>query len=137
MTPLIRYTLLQLPGLLLLGTLGWWGWSQGWLSAGTATIVFALWLTKDVLLYPLYRPALERTAPCGGEALVGLDVDAVSALQPEGWVRVRGERWRAKTADGSHHPAGTRVRVVAADGLVLSVVAAGDDARADPASPRG
>ncbi|ABI56270.1 NfeD family protein [Alkalilimnicola ehrlichii MLHE-1] len=121
MTPLIRYSLLQLPGLLLIASLGWWAWSSGWVSAGTAVALFLVWLLKDALLYPLYRPALERQVPCGGQALVGRHATVITALHPVGRVRVDGESWRARSAHGEPVPAGRGVRVIDAEGLTLTV----------------
>ena len=60
-----------------------------------------------------------RRATTGVEGMIGLtgivDVD----LSPEGWVRVQGERWRAR-AD-SPLPAGSPVTVEAVEGLSLKV----------------
>ena len=37
----------------------------------------------------------------GREALIGLPVTAVSACLPEGWVKLRGERWKARCSEGA------------------------------------
>jgi len=34
-------------------------------------------------------------------ALIGLPVTAVSACLPEGWVKLRGERWKARCSEGA------------------------------------
>ena len=42
-----------------------------------------------------YAPAVGR------EALIGLPVTAVSTCQPEGWVKLGGERWKAHCSEGA------------------------------------
>jgi membrane-bound serine protease (ClpP class) len=63
--------------------------------------------------------AQRRRATTGAEGMVGLAGIVESPLDPEGWVLVKGERWRAR-AD-SPLPAGTPVKVVAVEGLSLRV----------------
>ncbi len=121
MSPLVRYTLLQLPGLLLIACLGWWAWSAGWVSGRTAGTLFLVWLVKDVLLYPLYRPALDHDAPYGGQALIGGTARVSTALAPVGRVHIRGESWRARSIDNAPIPRGAKVRIVDAEGLTLQV----------------
>lgn len=122
MRPWLRYTLLQVPGLILLGALLYAGWNRGWLGGDLAVLVMLLWLLKDVLLYPLYRPALQAPGASGGAALIGCEGLARSDLAPEGFILIRGERWQARSHDGSVISQGTPVRVVAANGLRLQVV---------------
>jgi len=55
----------------------------------------------------------------GSEALVGAEGETVACEGSEGRVRVQGEIWRAR-ADAAL-AAGSRVRVVGRDGLVLRV----------------
>ena len=61
------------------------------------------------------RWSRRRRALSGAEALVGAEAVALD----DGWVRVRGERWRARS-DDSLEP-GAAVEVVAVDGLTLRV----------------
>ncbi len=56
----------------------------------------------------------------GSEALLGATGEVISALDPEGTVRLRGEVWTART-EGDHIQPGGRVRVVRVDGVVLVV----------------
>jgi membrane-bound serine protease (ClpP class) len=55
----------------------------------------------------------------GVENLVGAVGKTVEPLEPEGHVRVHGELWEARAHQAV--PAGTQVRVVALDGLMLEV----------------
>src|SRR3989475_7873658 len=44
----------------------------------------------------------KRSPPAvGREALIGLPVTAVSTCQPEGWVKLGGERWKAHCSEGA------------------------------------
>jgi len=59
--------------------------------------------------------------PQGAAALVGKEGVVVGAgLAPTGVVRIAAEQWRATTPSG-RLPGGTKVRVTALDGLVLTV----------------
>lgn len=67
---------------------------------GSVLVVSALlWEVAEKLFLLCYsqrmRPAIGR------EALIGLPVTALSACQPEGWVRLRGERWKARCSAGA------------------------------------
>jgi len=71
------------------------------------------------LLLRLVFEAQRRKASTGAEGMVGQHGRAATDLQPEGWVEVQGERWRAR-ADA---PVGfgQDVEVVSVDGLILRV----------------
>jgi len=93
------------------------------LSIALAALVLALWVVKDLVLFPVLRIAYEPVGGSGGaEALIGA-VGTVSAdLDPEGWVRIGAERWRAQVArDLAPVAAGMTVRVTKIDGLLLRV----------------
>jgi membrane-bound ClpP family serine protease len=88
----------------------------------TAWILFALFVAKDFALYPLLRVGYQPSAPDGASSLVGALGTARERLDPEGWVRVGAELWRAELAHGQAPvEAGTAVRVVAVDALTLHV----------------
>jgi membrane-bound serine protease (ClpP class) len=82
----------------------------------SAAIGVALWA---MLLVRLVVAAQRRRPTTGVSAMVGQVGTADTALEPEGWIRVFGERWRA-IADVSVAP-GESVRVTAVDGLTLRV----------------
>jgi membrane-bound serine protease (ClpP class) len=58
----------------------------------------------------------------GVENLLGAIGEATEQLAPTGHIRVLGELWEARSS--SELPAGSRVRVVAVDGLTLDVESA-------------
>jgi membrane-bound ClpP family serine protease len=93
------------------------------LSLGLAALVLGLWILKDLALFPILRIAYEPAGGSGGaENLIGA-VGIVSAdLDPEGWIQIGPERWRARVArEQAPLPAGASVRVTAVDGLLLRV----------------
>lgn len=98
---LLRYVLAQIPGLALLaaGLLllrrvypfpAWILWAA-----------LALWLAKDAALYPVLRRSFESFSPQGAGSLNGARGIACERLEPAGYIRVRGELWRAELADGT------------------------------------
>ena len=61
------------------------------------------------------------TPTIGRGWMIGEEGEAVTAVDPEGVVRVRGAPWRARTNRATPVPAGDPVRVVEVDGLLLEV----------------
>jgi membrane-bound serine protease (ClpP class) len=70
-------------------------------------------------------PAMVRTRfgtpTIGRESMVGLEGTAVSAVDPDGTVLIRGALWRARTNRATPILEGDVVRVVEIDGLLLEV----------------
>jgi membrane protein implicated in regulation of membrane protease activity len=117
-----RYFLLQVPGwglaAILLAALHRWFGIPLWVAWGG----WALFVIKDFVLYPYLRPAYETTSPSGAERLNGQVGVVTRPLEPEGYVRLGGELWQARTVGQQVPiPVGGRVRVEGADGLVLIV----------------
>jgi membrane-bound ClpP family serine protease len=76
-----------------------------------------LWEIVEKLLLLWYS---KRMPPAiGREALIGLPVTAVSACLPEGWVRLGGERWKARCGEGAG--VGDLLVVEAVDQITLIV----------------
>jgi membrane-bound ClpP family serine protease len=123
-TTLRRYVLFQVPGWLLAATIVFFLFRKGVVSSGTALFLLALWVSKDFALYPMFKGAYRKGKDTGDAGLIGCEAVAVGCLDPNGFVRVRGERWRARAAPGAAPiAAGASVRVIAVQGLTLTVVA--------------
>jgi membrane-bound serine protease (ClpP class) len=71
------------------------------------------------LLVRLVVQAQRRKASTGAEGMVGQHGLAATDLDPEGWVEVQGERWKARAEEPL--VSGQDVEVVAVDGLRLRV----------------
>ena len=113
---------MQIPGLLLVvGGLGTAVWSFG-LHPLLAGGLFALWVLKDAVMYPIVRVAYEPHEHDPNEHLLGARGVAQGSLDPDGWIKVGAELWRAKLADDSKPvPMGQFVIVVEVSGLTLIV----------------
>ncbi len=72
-----------------------------------------------IALVRMVVEAQRRKATTGAEGMVGQKGVVEAALAPEGWVRVQGERWRARAEEPL--PPGSPVTVIAVDGLSLKV----------------
>jgi membrane-bound ClpP family serine protease len=117
---LFRYCLFQLPGFvavaaLLVVLVQWWG-----LAPRLAALFLALWVLKDLALYPFVRKAYEPRSGGGADALVGSLATARDRLDPDGYVRVGHELWRARVRGGPVEK-GAPVRVLEVRGLTLVV----------------
>ncbi len=126
---LARYTLLQLPSLLLL--IAVLVLLQNWLSlpAWLVWTIVAIWLAKDILLFPLVWRAYDPSPHPSANTLIGQKGVARQDLRPSGYIEIRGELWQAETIGHRSLNRGQSVRVVAMDGLTLQVEPAGPDAR--------
>jgi len=75
---------------------------------------------KSVLVYLFVRRSVRQPVYSGIESLIGARGLAIKDIDPEGYVNVRGERWKAATA-GVSIPAGVEVEVCGLDGAKLVV----------------
>jgi len=62
---------------------------------------FALFVAKDLVLFPLTRRAYEHGPTHGAAELIGSVVVVEQALEPDGYVRAGSERWRARLSPKS------------------------------------
>ncbi len=119
---LAKYVLLQVPGWCIVGLAlaGLARWEK--LAPGTALVLFALWVAKDFLLYPLVRGAYGPGPGASATPALGARAVAEQGLAPDGWVRLGAELWRAELRGGSGRVAPRSVvRVVAVIGMTLIV----------------
>jgi membrane protein implicated in regulation of membrane protease activity len=124
---LMRYSLLQLPGLavvvLVLILIQHWVTLPPWLFWG----IIVVWITIDAALFPLLWRSYDPRPSGPTEAMIGAVGMTRERLEPTGYIVVRGVLWRAQVAGGgppieSNQP----VRVETRRGLTLIVVPAGD-----------
>jgi membrane protein implicated in regulation of membrane protease activity len=119
---LIRYWLLQLPALALLVLIlifaQRWVDLPAWIFWGALVI----WVVKDAVLYPFVWRAYDWDRSEGSNYMVGAKGIAKEPLAPSGYVRARGELWKAELAEG-HQPVeeGDPVQVQKIRGLTLIV----------------
>lgn len=122
MTTWQRYLLFQIPGWLIavavFALVRHWNLLAEWL----AILGLAAWVIKDFALYPFVRLAYETKTPTGSQILVGARGVVEQELAPEGYVRVRGELWRA-VADpaGQKISPGTPIEIVDVERMKLIV----------------
>lgn len=124
--PALRYWLIQLPEVLLIATLAVLAVRAGLFEPGTAAVLFLLWLTKDAVLCIVFVRAERAGHPLGRDALVHARGEVITAIGPDhpGQVRIHGELWRARSAEGRHLGAGERIRVLGVEGMTVYVLPA-------------
>lgn len=119
---LTRYLVFQLPAWVIASAIAlaldtWTSLPRTWI--GLALVAYVV---KDFVLFPRVRSAYEVAEHEPGRDLVGVQGRVVVSLDPEGWVEIGHERWRARTeATGAAIPIGVRVRVRALEGQVVLV----------------
>ena len=117
-----RYVLFQIPGLILVSIL--LGSAHSWLglSIPAAVGLFLLFVAKDFVLYPYVRGAYKADNRTGAELLIGTIGMTQQTLDPEGYVLVKGELWRAVAEPPEQPiPQGRPVRIRGVSGLSLIV----------------
>ena len=87
---------------------------------GVLIAVMVAWGAFSVFIYQMGSRALRRKPIAGLPTMVGSQGKAVSPLAPEGFVRIKGELWEAKSFNDK---IGTseEITVVGQDGLKLIV----------------
>jgi membrane protein implicated in regulation of membrane protease activity len=86
--------------------------------------VVALWIAKDAALYPFVWRSFDPEYPARSHTLDGEHGIATERLDRSGYVRVRGELWKAELARGARAvEKDERVRVQAMRGITVIVVA--------------
>jgi membrane protein implicated in regulation of membrane protease activity len=118
---LIKYALFQLPEIGLAGYAVWTLHVLFGLSPMLCWIGMGLWMLKDVVLFFFVWPAYQNGQDDGPHALIGQQGESREALNPEGYIRLCGVLWQAKSAEGIPIQPATRVQVVARQGLTLIV----------------
>ena len=117
-----RYLLLNIPGLvaviLILFIIQHWFVLPAWLFWS----IIGFWMIKDVVLFPVVWRAYDWDHPGRSRSMIGEQGIARDRLAPSGYVKIRGELWRAeKLGDGPPIEAGQAVQVIKMKGLTLLV----------------
>jgi membrane-bound ClpP family serine protease len=97
----VRYGLVQLPGIALLVLFLMlarrWFDIPAWLVWG----FLALWVIKDVILFPFMWRFYDRDERWDADPMLGAHGIARDRLAPSGYISVRGELWHAEVMGGS------------------------------------
>lgn len=118
-----RYGLLMIPStvalVLILMVVHQWVAVPVWFGG----IIVLLWIVKDVIMFPFVWRAYEWDRPGISSKMIGERGIAKERLAPTGYIRIKGELWRAENiGDGPPIEKGEWVRVQEMEGLKLFVV---------------
>jgi membrane-bound ClpP family serine protease len=118
---IIRYTLFQIPEILLLGVVlyGLYIWFS--VPMWMLVTIMGIWIAKDFIwfffIWRVYEiPRSDKDPRLEGE--VGV---VIEPLNPQGYVKIRGELWKAKSEGDISIQVNAKVDVVDHKGLVLIV----------------
>ena len=119
----LRYVLLNIPELaavvLILMIVEHWVGLPVWLFWS----IIGLWVAKDALLFPFVWRAYDWNRSEPSRSMIGAQGIAKQRLAPSGYVRIRGELWRAeRLGEGPPIEAGQIVRVEKMEGLTVFVI---------------
>ena len=93
---LLRYFLLQLPGIFFIAALIILLYLIKAVSFKVIWIVLAVWVIKDIALYPLVWRSYDLSPKPGKASMIGQRGVALEAINPAGYVLVNGESWSAR-----------------------------------------
>ena len=93
---LLRYFLLQLPGIFFIAALIILLYLIKAVSFKVIWIVLVLWVIKDIVLYPLVWKSYDLSPNSGKYQMIGQRGVALEAINPTGYVLVNGESWSAR-----------------------------------------
>jgi len=93
---LLRYFLLQLPGIFFIAALIIFLYLIKAVSFKVIWIVLAVWVIKDIALYPLVWKSYDLSSNSGKYQMIGQQGVALEAINPTGYVLVKGESWSAR-----------------------------------------
>ena len=124
----IKYFLLQLPGIAMFALI--LILVRHWMEfpANLAWALLGVWVAKDVCLFPFLWRFYDPSHYPDRFRMVGRRGYALTRLDPDGYVQVRGERWRAAIAEGQAPiEQGRALCVLAIKGLELTVKSCAED----------
>jgi membrane-bound ClpP family serine protease len=124
---ILRYTLFQIPEILLL-MLVLYG-LQRWFSVPVWMLVTVLgvWIIKDIILFFFIWRAYDIPRSGRDPRLEGAVGVTIEALDPQGYVEISGELWKAQSQNKQLIPTQEKVAVVDHKGLLLIVQAHGSN----------
>ena len=120
---ILRYSLLQLPATIMVALTvllvdHYWIKLPQWFIWA----FIGAWLLKDAALYPVFWRAYAPADKDQRLSMIGRSGRAIEAIDPEGYVRVQGELWKATAASGHQTiQKGQTVLVSGIQGLLLTV----------------
>ncbi|NIO42199.1 MAG: hypothetical protein GTO41_19820 [Burkholderiales bacterium] len=118
-----KYWALQIPGTVLLVVILHLLQDRLGLSTWLLWGIVGFWVAKDVALYPVVWRSYDPGYPATLHSLDGARGVATERLDPAGYVRVRGELWRAELVHGARAvKKGERVRVQSMRDFTLLVI---------------
>ena len=118
----IKYTLLQIPAIALVIIIVISARSWVYFPPWIGWIIVIFWISKDIILFPFVWRSYDSSISNDAMTMVGKQGIAEERLSPVGYVRVRGELWKAEVARGEAPiEAGEPVRVRDVQGLTLKV----------------
>lgn len=88
----------------------WWG----------IAIIVILFLIFSYVMYRIGHPTVIKETINGPDKIVGKSAIVDKELNPEGYIKINGELWKAISVDGSVSR-GERVIVIKLDGMVVTV----------------
>lgn len=121
MKTFFRYLLFQIPGILMAGTVLLVFYIKEWLELTTGLLILGLWIIKDIIFFPFFKHSYSVENLTGIEQLFGEIGVTIQRLDPEGYIRLRGELWKARSTTEKVIDQECKVIITGGEGLLLFV----------------
>jgi membrane protein implicated in regulation of membrane protease activity len=119
---IIRYFLLQLPGIGVFSAVVVLSYYVEFLPSWLAWTLWTVWMLKDIFFYPLVWQAYDPAVQKAKNSLIGKSGVTTEKLNPQGYVDVNGESWKAEVEEGlAPIGQGKPVVILRMEGLTLIV----------------
>lgn len=117
----LRYTLLQLPAFAVVSIIIYFIYTTMDLPAYIALLVVIGWVIKDVCIFPFVWRAYDSDSRGTANSMIGKTGFTRERLDPEGYVRIGNELWKAESMGSEPIEKGEEVVVQEIQGLTLKV----------------
>lgn len=119
---IIRYSLFQIPSLLIV-TLLVFTVNHWYILDNTIIVMIILfWILKDILIFPFVWKAYSHKDRDKSKTILNQHGVAVDTINPKGFVKINGEIWQAELVEPNDPiNQGQPIEVVEIDGLKLKV----------------
>ena len=117
----LKYCFLQIPALALISILLFLLNRYLALPLSVICVIISLWILKDIFMFPFVWRSYDSAPENILSRMVGKSGTVYQQLDPEGYVQIGIERWKARSDNNAIIEKDEKVTIQHIDGLILTV----------------
>ena len=119
---ILRYIYFQIPALVVLVIVLLFIKKTIYVPTWAIIVIFVSWIVKDIIMFPKVWRSYDTKKSGHEERLIGVKGVVVDELNPEGFVKIKGELWRAEI-EGTNTSVkkGEEIKVIRVENMKLIV----------------